>query len=198
MERMKTFFLYVLMIVAFYLFSNLASDLLILNSYNNVESNNIKISETNNGFTINIKDASSNKRQAYFTGTVKNNSDKVIQRQNVRVNSYYKGELMQSKYLVFENMQPGEERSFKLKYSVGNIDEYKVDYVDEIPVNKTVIDDAIKSASDFITGIKTKGILNEAKSKFTPVSVEGSNLELFIAVMWVIYAIPSGAIWFIL
>lgn len=198
MKRMKTFFLYALMLVAFYLFSNLASNLLILNSYEDVNSNNIKISESNNGFSINVEDASSNKRQAYFTGSVKNTSDKVIKRQNVRVNSYYKGELMQSKYLVFENLQPGEERKFKLRYSVGNIDKYEVDYVDDIPINKTIIDDAIEGVVNFVKEFNSKGIINGVKNSFKPVHVEGSDFALFVAVMWVIYAIPSGAIWFII
>ena len=57
---------------------------------------------------------------------------------------------MQSKYLAFENLQPGEERTFKLVFSVGNIDEYKVSYVDEIPINRTKLDDAIDAIKGFL------------------------------------------------
>ena len=32
---------------------------------------------------------------------------------------------MQEKYLAFENLQPGEERKFKLLYKVGQIDQFK-------------------------------------------------------------------------
>ncbi len=203
MNRMKTFFTYALIIVLFYLFSNFAIDLMIANSYRNVK-NNVKIEETNNGFQIQLDNVSSNKQQAYFTGIVKNNSDKVIEKQYVKVDSYYKGRLMQSKYLAFENMQPGEERKFKLLYSVGNIDEYRVSYVDEIPINRTIIDDAMDKLKemfinfrDKISGVSIDGTVDTVKNAFEPVHVEGSDLELFIAVMWIIYAIPAGSIWFI-
>ena len=113
MERMKTFLTYVLIIVLFYLFSNFATDVMFANSYRNVK-NNVQIEQSDNGFQIEIDKANSNKQQAYFTGVVRNTSDKVIDKQYVRVDSYYKGRLMQSKYLAFENLQPGEERKFKL------------------------------------------------------------------------------------
>ncbi len=204
MKRMRTFFTYALMIILFYFFSNFAADMMIRNSYQDVSKENIKMEQANNGFEINIDRADSNRRQAYFTGTVKNNSNKVIEKQYVKVDSYYKGKLMQEKYLAFENMQPGEERKFKLLYSVGQIDEYRVSYVDEIPVNRTLVDKGIDKVKEFFEKIKkvnipgVKGIGNTLKDNFEPVHVEGSNLELFIAVMWIWYALPSGAIWFII
>lgn len=202
MKRMQTFFTYALLIVLFYIFSQIASDMLIKNSYKNVEKDNIKIAKSDNGFEINIEKANSNKQQAYFIGTVKNTSDKVIDKQYVKVDSYYKGKLMQTKYLAFENLKPGEERKFKLLYSVGNIDEYRVSYVDKIPVNTTIIDKAIDAVKDFFSSfnkinIDADGIANDVKNKFEPVHVEGEDWVLFGTVMWIIYAIPEGAIWFI-
>lgn len=205
MKRMQTFITYALIIIAFYFFSNFLIDFGIRSSYKDVSNENIQIEQSNNGFEINIDKANSNRRQAYFTGTVKNNSDHVIEKQYVKVDSYYKGKLMQEKYLAFENMQPGEERKFKLLYSVGQIDEYRVSYVDEIPVNKTIIDKGIDKVVEFYnkakkTDWKAKGtgLLGGIADKFEPVHVEGEDWELFIAVMWIWYAIPSGAIWFII
>lgn len=197
MKRMQTFFTYALLIVLFFIFSQIASDMLIANSYKNVEKDNIKIAKSDNGFEINIEKANSNKQQAYFIGTVKNTSDKVIDKQYVKVDSYYKGKLMQTKYLAFENLEPGEEKKFKLLYSVGNIDEYRVSYVDKIPVNITIIDKAINAVKDFFNDFSVKGVVNNVQSKFEPVHVEGEGWQIFVAVMWVIYAIPAGAIWFI-
>ncbi len=199
MARMKTFFTYALIVILFYLFSNFAIDIMISNSYTNL-SNNVEIEKSNNGFEINVEKANSNKRQGYFEGTVKNTSNKVIDKQYVKVDSYYKGRLMQSKYLAFENMQPGEERKFKLRYSVGNIDEYKVSYVDEIPVNRTMIDDAIDTIIRFIdnakekaNGLTLKGTADNIKGAFVPVHVEGEDWQLFVAVMTLIYLAPAGA-----
>ena len=175
--------------------------------------------QSNNGFEIEVDKANSNRRQAYFTGTVKNNSDKVIEKQYVKVDSYFKGKLMQEKYLAFENMQPGEERKFKLLYSLGQIDEFRVSYVDEIPSNRTIVDKAIDKAVEvfnkakaFVSkfdgvsldgtadGVKNgaSGIATKLKEGFKPVHVEGEDWELFVAVMLVWAAIPSGAIWFII
>ncbi len=203
MARMKTFFTYALIIVLFYLFSNFATDMMFANSYRDVK-NNVKIQQSDNGFQIELDKANSNRQQGYFTGVVRNTSDKVIEKQYVKVDSYYKGRLMQSKYLAFENLQPGEERRFKLLYSVGNIDEYRVSYVDEIPVNRTLIDDAIDKIKEFtsnlvnkLNGVSLDGTADSIKNAFEPVHVEGSDFEIFIAVMWILYAIPPGAIWFI-
>ena len=205
MKRMQTFFTYALIIIAFYFFSNFLIDFGISSSYKDVEQDKIKMEQSNNGFEIEVDKANSNRRQAYFTGTVKNNSDKVIEKQYVKVDSYYKGKLMQEKYLAFENMQPGEERKFKLLYSLGQIDEYRVSYVDEIPINKTIIDRGIEKVVEYYNKAKNTnwkekgaGLLGGVADKFEPVHVEGSNWELFVAVMWIWYAIPSGAIWFII
>lgn len=117
---------------------------------------------------------------------------------------------MQEKYLAFENLQPGEERKFKLLYKVGQIDQFKVSYVDEIPVNRTIIDKGIDKVVEFFDKAKNK--LKELDSPdikipgFVPVTVEGSNqlsdkandALLFGTILWIWYAIPSGAIWFIL
>lgn len=221
MQRMQTFLKYALWIILFYLFSNFAISTMIKTTYRNVGKDNIHIQQADNGFEINVDRADSNRRQAYFTGTVKNNSDKVIDRQYVKVESYYKGKLMQEKYMAFENMQPGEERKFKLLYNVGKIDEYKVSYVDEIPENRTKVDDAIDNVKDFLGKVKggsifrnsifgrllglsddgkggIKGTADKLFEDFEPVHVEGGDLELFAAVMWIWYMIPSGAIWFII
>ncbi len=219
MKRMQTFLTYALIIIGFYFFSNFLIDFGISSSYKDVEQDKIKMEQSNNGFEIEVDKANSNRRQAYFTGTVKNNSDKVIEKQYVKVDSYFKGKLMQEKYLAFENMQPGEERKFKLLYSLGQIDEFRVSYVDEIPSNRTIVDKAIDKAVEIFNkakafvskfdgvsldgtaeGVKNgaSGIATKLKDGFKPVHVEGENWELFVAVMLVWAAIPSGAIWFII
>lgn len=219
MKRMQTFLTYALIIIGFYFFSNFLIAFGISSSYKDVEQDKIKMEQSNNGFEIEVDKANSNRRQAYFTGTVKNNSDKVIEKQYVKVDSYFKGKLMQEKYLAFENMQPGEERKFKLLYSLGQIDEFRVSYVDEIPSNRTIVDKAIDKAVEvfnkakaFVSkfdgvsldgtaeGVKNgaSGIATKLKEGFKPVHVEGKDWELFVAVMLVWAAIPSGAIWFII
>lgn len=219
MKRMQTFLTYALIIIGFYFFSNFLIDFGISSSYKDVEQDKIKMEQSNNGFEIEVDKANSNRRQAYFTGTVKNNSDKVIEKKYVKVDSYFKGKLMQEKYLAFENMQPGEERKFKLLYSLGQIDEFRVSYVDEIPSNRTIVDKAIDKAVEvfnkakaFVSkfdgvsldgtaeGVKNgaSGIATKLKDGFKPVHVEGEDWELFVAVMLVWAAIPSGAIWFII
>lgn len=222
MERMQTFLKYALWIILFYLFSNFAISTMLKTTYRNVGSDNIHIEQSDNGFEMTVDRADSNRRQAYFTGTVKNTSDKVIDKQYVKVDSYYKGQLMQEKYMAFEDLQPGEERKFKLRYNVGQIDEFKVSYVDEIPENRTLVDDAIDKVKEFSGKVKNgnlfantplekwfgkydgnvkdgaKGAANGLFGAFKPVHVEGNDWELLVAVLWIWYAIPEGAIWFII
>ena len=113
---------------------------------------------------------------------------------------------MQTKYLAFENLQPGEERKFKLVYSVGNIDEFRVSYVDEIPIRRTMIDDAIDTVREFLNKVMKKvkefdtmdlsdvgNALTSAKNnifeRFEPVHVEGEDWQLLTAVLMVLYFI---------
>lgn len=199
MNRMKTFFTYALIIILFGIFSSVATNLILKNSYKSVEKNKIQIEKATNGFEIKVEKANANKSQSYFTGKVKNTSKKVIDKQYVKVESFYKGKFMQEKYLAFENIEPGEERKFKLLYEVGSVDEYKVSYVDEIPVNKTIIDDAItavkgfaKTAIDKINGIDAKGTVEGVFEKFDPVHVEGEDWQILFAVLLIIYTVPKG------
>ena len=210
MKRMKTFCKYALWIIVFFIFSTIVSDILIQKSYKPVSNENIHIEKASDGFELTVERADSNKRQGYFIGTVKNTSKHVIAKKYVKVESFYKGKFMQEKYLAFENLQPGEERKFKLLYKVGQIDQFKVSYVDEIPVNRTIIDKGIDKVIEFFDKAKNK--LKELDSPdikipgFVPVTVEGSNqlsdkandALLFGTILWIWYAIPSGAIWFIL
>lgn len=213
MKRMKTFCKYALWIIAFFIFSTIGSDLLIQKSYKPVSNENIHIEKSTDGFEITVERADSNKRQGYFIGTVKNTSKHVIEKKYVKVDSFYKGKLMQEKYLAFENLQPGEERKFKLLYKVGQIDEFRVSYVDEIPVNRTIIDKGIDKVIEYFDKAKKKlkeldapDIKSGTLPGFVPVKVEGSDqlsdkandALLFATVLWIWYAIPSGAIWFII
>ena len=75
MKRMQTFLTYALIIIGFYFFSNFLIDFGISSSYKDVEQDKIKMEQSNNGFEIEVDKANSNRRQAYFTGTVKNNSE---------------------------------------------------------------------------------------------------------------------------
>ena len=148
MSRMKTFFTYALIIILFFFYSNLAIDLLIKNSYKPVPLSKISMQTSDNGFRMDVDRAESNNLQGYFTGTAKNHTNSMIDHQFVKVTSYYKGHQMQEKYLAFYDLEPGEERDYKLHYSVGKIDEFKVTYVDEIPVNETAVDKAIRAGQN--------------------------------------------------
>lgn len=195
MTRMKTLLTYALIIIVFWIFSNFAINTMLRNSYKRLN-NHVQIEETDNGFLITVETANSNKQQGYFIGKVKNTSNKLIEKQYVKVDSFYKGKLMQSKYLAFENLEPGEERTFKLVFSVGNIDEYKVSYVNEIPVNRTKLDDAIDSIKEFlgkanntIQNFNIGDATDTVTGEFRPVTVEGENWQLLIAVFIATHAI---------
>lgn len=202
MKRMKTFCKYALWIILFFIFSNIGIDILIQKSYKEVSSENIHIQKSIDGFEIEVERADSNKQQGYFIGTVKNTSNHVIEKKYVKVDSLYKGRLMQEKYLAFENLQPGEERKFKLLYKVGQIDQFRVTYVDEIPENRTIIDKGIDKVIEFFDKAKSKvkdiNLKDGQIPGFEPVSVEGSDAILFFTVLWIWYSIPAGSIWFII
>ena len=93
--------------------------------------------------------------------------------------------------MTVNDIAPGESREFTTKFTADGIDNYKVDFTDEAPIERTFIDDAIDKVKEFI---------NENKG-FKTIDVGEYNIPDWAWVVSagiVLYAIPSGAIWFII
>lgn len=198
MDRLKTFRNYCLCIIAFFIFSNIATNVMISNSYANLseETNVIKSSE---GMTVETVDVKANRRQGIFKGKVINTSNEKIDKKYIRVRAYDGNILLQTRYLTVTDLQPKETREFTTKFTADEIDSYKVDFTNEAPIERTIIDDAIDKVVELFNKAKSSNPLD--KITFTPLDVTQYNIPnwaWFMALGIAIYYIPSGAIWFII
>ena len=190
MSRLKTLGTYVLIVVAFFFFSTFAADVILNNSYNNL-SENTDITKSEEGLNVETIEVKANKRQGSFTGKVVNTSSSTIAKKYIRVRAYDGDILLQTRYMTVNDIAPGESREFTTKFTADGIDNYKVDFTDEAPIERTIIDDAID---------KIKSLITESEG-FKPIDVNDYNIPGWawvVAAGWVLYAIPSGAIWFII
>ena len=190
MSRLKTLGTYVLVVVAFFFFSTFAADVILNNSYNNL-SENTDITKSEEGLNVETIEVKANKRQGSFTGKVVNTSSSTIAKKYIRVRAYDGDILLQTRYMTVNDIAPGESREFTTKFTADGIDNYKVDFTDEAPIERTFIDDAIDKVKEFI---------NENKG-FKTIDVGEYNIPDWAWVVSagiVLYAIPSGAIWFII
>ena len=175
MDRLKTFRNYCLCIIAFYIFSNIASNVLITNSYANL-SEATNVIKSDEGITVETVNVKANRRQGIFTGKVINTSDYKIDKKYIRIRAYDGNILLQTRYLTVTDLKPKESREFSTKFTA-----------DEI---------------DLINDNKDKKIFGEnGKISFNPLDVTEYNVPNWawlMALGIVIYYIPSGAIWFII
>lgn len=190
MSRLKTLGTYALIVIAFFFFSTFAADVILNNSYNNL-SENTDITKSEEGLNVETIEVKANKRQGSFTGKVVNTSSSTIAKKYIRVRAYDGDILLQTRYMTVNDIAPGETREFTTKFTADGIDNYKVDFTDEAPIERTFIDDAIDKVKEFI---------NENKG-FKTIDVGEYNIPDWAWVVSagiVLYAIPSGAIWFII
>lgn len=203
MSRMKTLFEYALLVVVFFIFSTFVSNVILNNSYQSLAAKS-QISESEDGLKIEPTDVRANKRQGSFSGKITNTSGNKIDKKYIKITGYDGDIPLQTKYLEVNGLEPGETREFFTKFTADGIDSYKVDYVDEVPVERTMIDDAIDRVKSFINNdnrFAFLGKLGFKSPKFTPVDVNQYNVPDWAWLLaWgiVIYYIPSGAIWFII
>mgnify|MGYP003538358855 CR=1 FL=1 len=198
MGRLKTFRTYALLIIAFFIFSTIASNVLLKNSYVNL-STVTDVTKSEDGMTVETVDVKANKRQGVFEGKVTNTSGSAIEKKYIRVRAYDDDILLQTRYLTVNELEPGETRDFTTKFTADGINRYEVDFVDEAPIERTIIDDLIDKVLEFVNEKDKLGMI----SKYTGGFIDLNDYDIpgwawLVSIGLVLYAIPSKAIWFII
>ncbi len=192
MARMKTFFTYALIIVAFIVYSNFAADVILNNSFKNLAAAT-SVTKSVDGLDVETTEVKANKRQGQFSGKVINTSNSKIDKKYIKVSAYDGDILLQTRYLTVNDIEPGESREFTTKFTADGIKSYKVDFVNEVPEERTILDDALDKVLAFFDDTKKNGIqLIDLDDFHLP------DWAWLVSIGVVLYAIPSGAIWFII
>lgn len=127
MSRMKTFFIYFLLVVLFFIFSQIIIALSIHTSYS-YKSYEIK---TAIPMTAEVQATSVN---GYVKGKVINNTAEAIQNKFIKIECYSKNNvLLGTKYIEIENINTKETLEYEMKFNYNRVEKVVIDIVNEIP-----------------------------------------------------------------
>jgi len=126
MARMKKFFIYFLLVVLFFIFSQIVIALSIHTSYS-YKSYEIK---TAIPMTADVQATSVN---GFVKGKVINNTPETIQNKFIKIECYSKNDvLLGIKYIEIENINTKETLEYEMKFNYSRVDKVVIDIVDEI------------------------------------------------------------------
>ena len=129
MKRLKTFFIYFLLVVGFFIFSQIVIALSIHTSYS-YKSYEIK---TPIPMTVDVQATSVN---GYVKGKVINNTTEAIQNKFIKIECYSKNNvLLGTKYIEIENINTKETLEYEMKFNYNRVEKVVLDIVNEIPTD---------------------------------------------------------------
>lgn len=130
MSRMKTFFKYLLIVILFYVFSNIMINAFLKISYTNLSDYDINVSQA----FVDITEAKASNRNGYIKGIIKNNTDVVIENQYLKFTMLSKkGNILGEKYVKIDKIEINELRNFEVKFDYDNVKSVKIEMTNEKP-----------------------------------------------------------------
>lgn len=133
MDRMKTFGLYALCIILFFIFSNVMINIAIKTTYLPID---VEIVERNN-VKIDTNETKATYVNGYVSGNIRNIGTD-IEKIYVKIDLYSKRNVfLGTKYVTVENLKQNEMRDFRMGFEFTDVDHCKIDTVNEVPENVT-------------------------------------------------------------
>lgn len=124
MDRMKTFFKYVMWIILFFIFSEIMINL-------NLETTYKDIGRKDNIEEVLIYQAQATKINGRIKGTIYNKENK-IKSNYLRIDLYSERDIyLGSKYIDISNMRENETRQLEVYFKVQDVDYYEIKFTNE-------------------------------------------------------------------
>ncbi len=125
MSRMKTFLIYVLILVGFIIFSEFLINVSLNSSYH-------QIGRKDNLDQVTVYQAEATKVNARIKGTITNDAENPINKKYVRIDIYSERDVnVGTKYIDVENLEVGSKEEFALYFKAEDVGYYEVSYADE-------------------------------------------------------------------
>ena len=132
MDRMKTFLLYALCIIGFFIFSNVMINLAVHGVYKTMHTDVYNPE----GIQIQINENKYTSVNGYVGGKVINNTQEMINNKYIKIDIYSKRNiLLGTKYVTLNNFRPNEARDFRMGYKFNNSNYCKVSITEEVEEN---------------------------------------------------------------
>ena len=130
MERMKTFFKYILALVLLFIFSNLIINGLLKNSYTKIKDYDIDVS----GLYVDVTEAKASRWNGNIKGIVKNNTDQPVENKYMKISMLSKNNrMLGEKYIKIDVLEVGQLKKFEVDFDYDNVKSFKIELTDTMP-----------------------------------------------------------------
>ena len=128
MEKLKKFLLYVIVIIAFWIFSDILVYIAINGTYKKIDAKvNINSPE------ISITDCKATYVNGYIKGSIKNNTNDIINKKYVKIDLYSPRDIkLGTKYVKIENLEKNNFQNFDMWYKYTNVKYAIITTVDDV------------------------------------------------------------------
>lgn len=124
MERLKTFFKYLLLVIGFYIFSQIIIHFCIQTSYEYIPTQDIS-----EEYTI-IAEAKAKKISGFVKVKVLNSKEEVLTNKYIKLDYYSKREtLLGTDYIEIDRIEAKEEKEFEIDFKYENVQSVKINIV---------------------------------------------------------------------
>ena len=127
MDRMKTFFIYLLIFVGFYIISNFLISAYIKTSYYKISSYDIDVQDA----TVTIISAKASKDDGHIEGKISNSTNEEITNKYMVVELFSDNNVSLGKeYVKIEGLYSGTIKYFKVDFTCDNVTHFKITFID--------------------------------------------------------------------
>ena len=141
MDRMKTFSLYLLMVIVTYFLVNFFSFWYIKTTYKIITQYTV---DTTNP-VVTIQEAQATAVNGYIRGSYKNISKEFTEKQRIKIEMFSEnGTEVGTKYITMEELKPEQKQEFEIKFNFINVKSFRVTTADlnnEVPQKELKSDD---------------------------------------------------------
>lgn len=128
MKKMKKYLLYVVLIVAFWIFSDILIYLSINTTYTNVDTKVYSIAPE-----INVGESKATYINGFIKGTIKNNTDSIINNKYLKIDLYSPRNIkLGTKYIKIENLDVNKYQEYEMWYKFTDVEYANITVIDNI------------------------------------------------------------------
>ena len=123
MARMKTFGIYLLIVIAFFIFSNIMINIALKVTYDPIK----YYLSVEDGQDFTIEEAKATYVNGIVQGKLKNNTNSDMKDKYIRIDMYTsRNNILGSKYIHIQDLKIGEEQEFKIGFQLTNADKCNI------------------------------------------------------------------------
>lgn len=161
MSRMKTFLIYFLIFIGFYILSNFLINAYIKTSYYKISSYDIEVEDA----TVTIISAKASKEDGHIEGKISNGTKEEVIEKYMEVELFSNSNVSLGKeHVKIESLKPGDIKDFKVDFTCDNVTSFKITLIDSEEKERI---DSEKSKSIFTikSNERVDKIINEIEAQ---------------------------------